>query len=335
MISYKHQRYSILFFSILSGCMVYEAPDQRRSQRRPLNIAKYDKQNLRKEARSAECQYSQLTNPDFTKDNLQYACWEQKCTAVPVTVQYLLGKDLGVGQTAVVEAFNNPMFLGPPSSMTILTDFDTSQALHSQTTFLKLKPGEYYIRARLEKDQTSKPYQYKDMVLIQHTPVGFFGAISTPKKLIVNSAKKRLCRQVIYVAIDKLFASPNEDPKTLAKLRMLINLKTEASAPPKHTVYIELHETKDFAKIPRYRYKLPTEQFMISTHIKQTEFISPNLEPGHYYVYAYLDANQNSYSDSPEPQGFFQQGGKKTTLLIQKNRTETIKIDLDISKNKS
>lgn len=52
-------------------------------------------------------------NSEMTIDSLP-GCKNQSCSPVPVLVNYLVDKDLGDVKTAVIEAYDNPLFVGAP-----------------------------------------------------------------------------------------------------------------------------------------------------------------------------------------------------------------------------
>ena len=310
----------------VSGCMVYEEtpiPDKRTKV-----IATTGNAAANIPTKSRQCDTSSFINPDFTPSDIIDACQYRRCQAVPINVQYLLAKDLGHGYNAVIEAFDNPRFFGSPVAQTNLLDFNPTHPGQTKTTFMTLTPGSYYLRARLDNDNQNLPYEYKDMILVGNDPVGFYGALSSPKKIYVGPDRLGTCRSLINIGIDKLFVDPSKEPKSQAKLRLKLEVASTSGINPGGLTYIELHHSRDFAKTPSYRYSISSEQFLISDHYKEAEFVTPSVNPGYYYIFAYMDTNSNGYYDEGEAQAIHSQNQSSIPVSLEKNRTETMNLRL-------
>lgn len=277
--------------------------------------------------RSCARQYESLPLPDFSPSDVQNICQGEGCVPVPVTLTYLINEDIGHHNGAVVEAYDNPYFQGPPKASTTLYNFRPDVG-SSQSSLLKLRPGSYYIRAYLNIDQPTSPYEYGDMVLVGDKPVGYYGATSTPKKLEVLSRKVTSCPSPINIQLDKLFKDPSLEPKTNARLRLKLSLSSRTPIEEHRQIHIELHETEDYQAVPKFSDNIPSESLLVFSRPGQTEWVSPHLPAGKYYVFVYIDEDNNDFFDPGEPFAQSERLNEKFPVTIKENRTETLNLTL-------
>ena len=254
-------------------------------------------------------------------------CGTDLCKEVNVMVSYLLTEDLGAGHTVVVEAFDNHLFKGNPQSVLRLANFDASRPGTRAEDSLLLSPGEYYLRAYIAtNEEPILPYQYGDMELVTDKPLGVYGALSEVSKVVV--APTSAPPVSLHIVLDKLFQKPDSQPPTHAHLRAIITLDPSFVVPRGQELVIQLHEQEDFAFHPVYRFKVASENLLVSGSEGRTEFYSDQLDIGKYFVFVYLDVSGNGFYDEGEPQQTYIKFGEKGLINIERDKTVTIPLQL-------
>jgi hypothetical protein len=254
-------------------------------------------------------------------------CHTNNCQAVDVSVHYMLTEDLGPSNRVVVEAFDNPRFRGWPLANLEISNFDATGPGKSKADVLFLDPGEYYFRAYVSTDDHENlPYEYQGMILVGNRPVGYFGALSGPTKVVVDPAKGQSSPATIY--LDTLLKRPGEDLPTHAHLRLKLSVAEGTNVPLAHKVFIQILERDDFSYDPNISYEVASETFMIVGREGTSEFVSPDMPIGRYFVRVFLDLDSNGFLDEGEPVAYYVKNGEHGMINIEANRTETISLVL-------
>lgn len=274
--------------------------------------------------------YEGLPLPDFNPSEFDASCANKACVSVPVTLTYLLSEPILGPQTAIIEAFESPYFFGAPEASTTIFGFNPTNPGVGQTSTLDLPPGEYYVRAYLGDPSRQLPYSYQDLNLVGETPVGYYSASSTPKKMTVLPKTSTPCPNAIEVYLDKLFEDPDKQPATEAKARIKIEAPIGAIIPDQRKLWIELHDTDDFAAVPAHRYSIPSQSLLIHDRYGKAEYVTPNLELGQYFVFVYIDDDQNEFFDQGELHATYAQSNIPIPLNIREKRVATISLMLGL-----
>lgn len=268
-------------------------------------------------------------NCDSQADHLTSNCNVKECFAQKIRIFYMLSEDLGINNQVVIEAFDNHLFQGNPVSSNRITNFDASYAGANQEIYLALAAGEYYLRAYIDTDSSpALPYQYGEMEVVSEKPFGVFGALSNATKIYVPYDSRN---QELSIYLNELFQEPEAPVPSNAYLRVSIDSSQIETIPTGQDIYIELHNTIDFAYQPVYQFTLPSESLKVSGNMDYTEYVSNQLTTGDYFVFAYIDSNGNGYYDSNEPSQTFRRYGVEATVAIIANRTESISLVLGVN----
>lgn len=253
-------------------------------------------------------------------------CKGDGCATVWVFAHYMLPKDLGPGQTLRIEAFDNPQFRSSPVASLELVGFDTSHPNSTNEEAFFLAPGEYYFRAYLTYEGDSPtPYPFHGMDLVGGRPVGFFGALSGAKRVLIESTDDK---EIIHITIDQLYEKPQPEEDSLAKLRLQISVDPDLTIPTHRDIHVVLSTVTDLEATPAYDFTVSTNELLIAGQENETDFVSPSLTPGSYYVFTYIDANGNGFADKDEAAAFVLDGEDPALVKVEKNRTRNAKVQL-------
>jgi hypothetical protein len=255
------------------------------------------------------------------------SCPEAGCLPLSVFVHYMLTKELGDGVTVHVEAFDNSHFDGYPKGTVEIRDFRASTG-EWQKAELHLEPGEYFLRAFMRTDEGDPaPYSFEGMNVVAGEPMGVFGALSAPQKVLVAPSETP---SPVHVMLDKLFEKPGTAPDTKAYLRVLLQVGTEdvADVPTQRKVVIALHETEDAGSAPVARFEMASEFLKVEGQVGRAEFVSPSLAPGRYIVRAFLDADGDGFLDQGELGALHQELGAPKLVEIKKDHVSEIALTL-------
>lgn len=250
------------------------------------------------------------------------------CVPVPTLVNYMLPERLTDNFWVVIEAFDNPLFLGSPLVIKSEPGFKPQHAGDTKEVMLFLPVGQVYLRAYLTQQQTTVPYPYLGMQLVSNSPVGIYGMLSTPTQLTVVSQGNDPCPTPVKIYLDKLFKDPNSEPDTHAKLRIQLNIGPDIKVPDHRLVYVRLFDSPDFATRPVHEYQVASELFLIQDRLGKAELVTPNLEVGSYYVQTFVDENGNAFVDQAEAQGFISADGLPKAVPVAENRMGEISLTL-------
>ena len=256
-------------------------------------------------------------------------CKSDECQAVPVNIHYMLSEDLGTSNHVVVEAFDNAKFSGSPISILDVTNFDASRAGTHSEDVIFLEPGVYYFRAYISKDHTTVvPYEYQGMELVGDQPVGYFGALSEATKAIIDGRGDWTSSRSVNIYLDKLMKRAGTEAPSHAHLRLQLTLEQGIEVPLGVKVLIQLFAKDDFSFDPDVSYDVASENFKVEGQLGKTEFISPDMAPGQYFIRTFLDLSKNGYYDDGEPLAVFEKNTEHARVSIQEHRTESIALVL-------
>ncbi len=255
-------------------------------------------------------------------------CAKGACRQLPVTVHYLVAKNLGTSSTVRVEAFDNPNFRGSPAAVTLMSGFDTSRIGTFRQDTLFVQPGEYYLRAFVEPaNGDATPYEYRGMDLVAGSPVGVLGAASGATNAVVPTIQSDAVRPV-EISLDQLFEDPNGKPSTEARLRILIALGDGVTATGTAKVLVDVSTHDDFAFKPEYRFEVSGDSLRVVGHEGKAELLTPDLAPGTYFVRAFFDDNANGFLDPTEPLGVLIKDTHPSAIDVVEKRTADLNLVL-------
>lgn len=259
-------------------------------------------------------------------------CKMGDCQSLDVYVHYMLSQDLGAGMSAVVEAFDNEKFSGSPVSTAIINEFNAKKAGSFEKTNLFLGPGRYYLRAYLSDASSPLPYEYNGMKLIGEKPMGVFGGLSSVTLVDIPSKSGRSFMNTATIHIDKLFQKGDKAKDDEAFLRVLIKTDEKSPVPSGKLVRIGVFHSSDFARVPAVSLTMPSEALAAPTAAGYSELLTGDIPVGTYYVFAYLDTNQNEFYDEDEiSQSWSVNKSHPTSLRIESQRTATAKLTLSLN----
>jgi hypothetical protein len=249
-------------------------------------------------------------------------CRGQDCQILSLFVHYVLSENLGTAQTLRIEAFDNSRFVGTPSASLEIAGFDASRPQSSEREEIYLAPGEYYFRAFLSQaGQPSVPYALNGMELVGETPLGVYGALSGARRVLV--APDRL-PEPIHITIDQLFKKPGSEPDTRARLRLKLEVAEGLSIPADRDVRIQLLTTPDIEQFPAYSYTLNSRLLQVPGREFATEFVTPSLRPGRYFVFTYIDEDSNGFYDRGELGALYTEAEEPSFVQVDKDTTRTL-----------
>ena len=267
---------------------------------------------------------------DHSQMAWQTNCRADACSSLAVYVHYLLEKDLGPHQIVWVEAFNNPYFQGAPAASLYIGGFDSSQASSSQRELLFLKPGEYYLRAYIHSGmEPPLPLVMQGMQLVSSRPLGVYGALSSPQRVLVQKQETR----TVHIEIDQLLEDPDQPVDTKARLRIKFNVDPNAYIEADRKILIQLLGTADIEASPRHLFELSSNALLISGREFQAEFVSPSLPVQEAFVFAFLDENANGFYDFGELAQMYQQSDEFLPVKIREDRILTVTLPLLLTPN--
>jgi hypothetical protein len=131
----------------------------------------------------------------------------KRCIAVPIVVQYLLEESNEEMKWIVVEAFDNPLFLGEavhrsvsPASVDLIAQAKVNTALH-------IAQGRYYLRAFTAKQEFGA-----NLALGPGSAVGFYSEISRPVQYVVDFVNlyPQPCPGIAQINITEQFPDEND-----------------------------------------------------------------------------------------------------------------------------
>lgn len=255
-------------------------------------------------------------------------CREGSCRQLPVTVHYLVAKNLGTSSQVRVEAFDNPNFRGAPSAVALLAGFDTSRVGTFRQDELFVEPGEYFVRAYVVPETgATTPYEYGGMTLVAGSPVGVYGAASGAANAVVSDIAWEAPKPV-EISLDRLFEDPRAKPSSEARLRVMINLAAGVKAAGPAKVLVDVSSHQDFAFKSEYRFEVSGDQFRVGGREGKAELLTPDLAPGTYYVRAFLDDSANGFLDRDEASALLGDGGTQPSIAVIEKRTAEITMTL-------
>lgn len=257
-------------------------------------------------------------------------CSGSRCGSVFVFAHYLLPDNLGAQQTMHIEAFDNPQFTHAPVASLEIAGFDATKPASTGREEIFLAPGEYYFRAYLTHEGAAAlPYSLQGMELVSDAPVGVLGALSGAQRVLVKEAS--FAADPVHINIDQLFKKPQPAEDSLAKFRLAITLPLASKVEKFRDVHILLLKEADLELNPSYNFTVSSNSFTMDT--LATDFVSPSLTPGAYYVFTYVDANSNGFVDAGELGSFVTVDGKAAAIQIDKEKTKTLATTLAVLAN--
>lgn len=227
----------------------------------------------------------------------------------------------------VVEAFDNPNFMGSPASSVLATNFTPERGKYKEVD-LKLSPGEYYLRAYLRTGSDRIiPYELGDMELVADTPVGVYGALSGSEKIEVGYEKNM---DPLHLFLDQLFVKPGSEPESKARFRIQLSVDDINQVQTRRDIKIGLFKDTDFEEEPKYLFDMASELLLITGEEGKAEFVTPSLAPENYILFIYIDNNGNGFYDTAEPKGLFTLYGEPRYLVAEQNHTKLVRLSLDV-----
>lgn len=258
--------------------------------------------------------------------NWQTNCNGANCATVSVFAHYAIGTDLGAGQTLRIEAFDNPQFRSTPVASLDIVGFNTSRPNSTDREEIYLAPGEYYFRAYITHEGDSPvPYPLQGMELVSDRPVGFLGASSGAERVVIEGPSDQ---KTIHIAIDQLYEKAVPEAESFAKLRLQIAVDAAVTIPHARDFHIVLSKEADLEAKADYDFTINTNELLVTGQERQTDFLSPSLDPGTYYVFTYIDANGNGLVDPEESSAYVLEGKDPAEVKIEKDRTRSVKVQI-------
>ncbi len=256
-------------------------------------------------------------------------CRGDDCRAVTAFVHYMLEEDLGNSNAVIVEAFDNPKFVGSPISQVTIQGFTANRAGDFKQTKLYLSPGSYYLRAYISnEDEALTPYSYGGMEMVRDRPIGVYGALSRPHAINVTPSSYEASVEPVHISLDLLFKKPGVEQPTNAYVRLKLSTQDLAAVTAGRKIVIQLHEDMDLMRIPLEQFQVASEQWLVEGRKGMTEFVSPSLATRDYVVFVFLDADGNGYYDEGELAQIYQVQGQPGRLAVHANRTATVSLEL-------
>lgn len=256
--------------------------------------------------------------------NWKTNCTNESCASLSVFAHYNLTTDLGPGQTLHIEAFDNAQFRANPVATLDIVGFDTSKPNSTDREEIFLAPGEYYFRAYISRDgDAAIPYAFQGMELVGEQPVGYLGAASGAERVIVHDPSDK---PVIHINIDRIFEKKVPEADSLAKLRLQISVDPLVTIPHARDVHVVLTQDSDLEATPAYDFTLNSNELLVAGQERQTDFLSPSLKPGTYYVYTFIDENANGFADPGESAAYVLDGKDPMAIKIEKDKTKTAQV---------
>ncbi len=264
--------------------------------------------------------------PDYS---WQSNCRGRDCQILNVFAHYSLHENLGINRTLVIEAFENAQFSGSPVANIRIAGFDASRPNSSDLEEMYLAPGEYYFRAYFTtSDAQPTPYPMDGMILVGDEPVGVYGALSGAKRVVVNPNQKP---EVINIYINQLFQKPGSEPDTHARIRMRLNVSPDDFILANRDVRIFLLKTPDIEAKPLYNLSFSSNMLLVHGQEYSAEYVTPSLAVASYYVFAFLDENNNGYYDSTELGAFYLENQEVSSFPVERDRTRSLQLTLQSS----
>ncbi len=257
----------------------------------------------------------------LTNYNWHSNCSGSACASLSVFAHYMLTDNLGTQQTMHIEAFDNPQFNRAPVASLEISGFDASKPTSTAREEIFLAPGEYYFRAYLTHDGASAiPYSLQGMELVTDSPLGVLGALSGAQRVLVKNTSQSV--EPVHIYIDQLLKKTQPAEDTQARIRLQIALPPVTPVEKFRDVHVLLLKAADLEMLPAYNFTLSSN--LLTADGLATDFVSPSLEAGAYFVFAYIDSNSNGFVDSGELGAFVETEGQPTAVLVDKNRTKVL-----------
>ncbi len=272
----------------------------------------------------------QETGQCYEEDDYRWrtSCKSADCQAVKVFVHYMLPDDLGDGRAVHVEAFDNPNFVGSPTSSVRVASF-SARTGEWRSADVFLEPGEYYMRAFLTTaDDTVVPYTMSGMTLVAGQPVGVHGALSGAEMVSVAPRHQAVNADPVHIRLTKLFKQPGSEPETKAYLRAQFTVSSRCEIPDGRKVWLNFYESDDLAAAPVAAFPMASEALLVQGRVGRADFVTPSLPEGQYIVFAYVDENGNELFDLDEPSALHKRNDVAAKVTIRANRTESIALKL-------
>ena len=240
----------------------------------------------------------------------------------------------------VVEAFDNPQFLGAPSAETRLTPFDAYRPGAMVKGSIWLKPGRYYLRAFLEPHgaDAGEPFVYEGLQLVKGRAIGILGALSAPQLVELKAktaADHQTLENVAFISLSHLFRETDSPFGTKAHFRFKLSYAACAAPdgcaeiPIGTKVIVRLLETADLELAPTMELKVPIEALMVTTRPGVTEVLSPELPLGAFAAYAFIDMNGNTFMDEGEPGQIFGTWDDPAWAKTKRDATPTLTLNIE------
>ncbi len=256
----------------------------------------------------------------------QSNCRGSDCQIINVFAHYSLQENLGTNQTLIIEAFQNAQFSGSPVANIQIAGFDATRPNSTDLEEIYLASGEYYFRAYFRTGQSQPtPYSMGDMILVGDQPVGVYGALSGAKRVLVKNDQKP---ETVNIYINQLFKKPGSEPDSNAHLRLRLSVPVTQTAPADRDIRILLLIRPDIEAKPAYAFTLSSNLLLINGRESSTEFITPSLAVGAYYLFAFIDSNGNGYYDPSELGAFYLENQEVSSLTVERDRTRSLQLTL-------
>ena len=253
-------------------------------------------------------------------------CDNDNYQSINVIINYKLTENLGRNRTLKIEAFDEPDFSTSPVTSTTVFQFDATKPGTTVREVMHLDSGDYYFRAYLtDEDGNVIPYDYQGMQLVSNSPVGVFGVLGVAKKVTITDCPYTKNDDVL-ISLDRLF-KPYDPKDSDAYIRLKVEVAPDKAVRRKAYLRIELFDRDDFAYEPIESFKVSALSLNQQSGYK-TEFVSPQLNTGNFYLRVYIDTSGNGYFDESEPMYSHRIYGELTPVRIIENRTETINVNL-------
>ena len=257
-------------------------------------------------------------------------CKKATCQAVPFFVHYMLHDNIGTNLTLHVEAFDNPTFHGAPRADLMITGFDASGPRSTKQETIFVEPGQYYFRAYMaNNEQAPKPYVFNGMELVGDVPVGVVGAASGAQVVTVAPRVQQQYPDPVHITIDKLFKDPNSEPPTNAFLKIDLKVAAGVTVPDRRQVWVRLLEEPNFDRRATREFAMPSEYLLVAGRQGSAEFKSPAVALGSWFLFVFIDVNDNKDYDKGEPMAIYLDHGDPRRVTFTKDQSVRVELTLN------
>ena len=254
-------------------------------------------------------------------------CYGPSCQEVAVFMNYSLREDVSQNAALWLEVYDNPYLSGRALDVFRITDFDSVRAPAVRED-INFGPGEYYLRAFVaDLDSERLPAELQNFELTDLSRNGF-AAISAAERLVVSPTGRG---SILNININQALATDGNEPQTNAKIRAMISLSDEDREPIlNRNVKLRLFTEARIDKTPAYEFTLSTNRLFGNSLDSAPYILTSDLEPGDYYVFAFVDEDGNDFYDEGELAAFYDaEMDRVMSVPVELETVKEIELTLD------